>query len=490
MKKKLLFSFVFISFFSIINGQKNVSSVNLFVGTTDEGNMIPGATMPFGMVQLSPDTPIDKPSGYNYKDSVILGFSHTHLSGTGLGDLGDVLTMPVSSERSDFENGFPDFTSPFSHQKESASPGYYSVFLEKSRAKVELTATERCGLQKYSYPKGNHSHGVFVDLKHSIYGTRGVWIPDGVYECQLTVEDCQTISGYKKSKGWAPQQNVYFVMNFNQPITQFFIKDKHKITKGLKQRTDSLLQAVFLFKKSSELLVKTGISATSIAGARMNLAAEMPYWNFNKYKNNASETWNNYLKKIDIDATKLQKELFYTALYHTLVTPNLVSDVDGSFFAPDFKIHHSKQRNFYSTFSLWDTYRAVHPFYTVICPEKNAEFINSMLTHFEIFGRLPIWTLWGTENYCMTANPAIPVIVDVCLKGNVKIDSLLAWKAIRASAKGLFPRTTFDIQKNYGFIPSYWGEYGVRGDRNRYDLIDKYGYLPHDSIRESCTILL
>lgn len=368
---KYLFYFVFVFFCNLENKAQTYSKhVNLFVGTTNEGNMIPGATLPFGMVQLSPDTRIDKLSGYDYKDSVMLGFSHTHLSGTGLGDLGDILTMPVSSERSDFENGFPDFSSPFSHQRESASPGYYSVYLEKFRAKVELTATERCGLQKFIYSKGNHSQGVFVDLKHSINGTLGGWIPDEVYECQLTVEDSFTISGYKKSKGWAPQQNVYFVMKFNQPIAQFFIKDNYKIAKGIKQKTDSLLQAIFLFNKPGELLVKTGISATSINGARINLEAEMPDWNFTKYKEKASEIWNEYLSKIEIDASKLQKELFYTALYHTLVTPNLVSDVDGSFFGPDFKNHRSKYRNYYSTFSLWDTYRAVHPLYTLICPKK------------------------------------------------------------------------------------------------------------------------
>jgi predicted alpha-1,2-mannosidase len=488
VKKTLLFSFLFL--FSIVNGQNNARFVNLFVGTTDEGNMMPGATLPFGMVQLSPDTRIDKPSGYDYKDSGILGFSHTHLSGTGLGDLGDLLTMPLSSENVNFGNGFPNFSSTFSHQKESASPGYYSVFLEKSLTKVELTATERCGLQRYSYSKETPSQGIFVDLKHSIYGTRGVWIPDAVYECQLTVEDSHTISGYKKSKGWAPQQNVYFVMKFNQPIAQFFIKDNHKITKGLKQNTDSLLQAVFLFNKPNELLVKTGISVTSIAGARMNLEVEMPDWDFNKYKKKATEIWDSHLSKIEIDGTKYQKELFYSALYHTMVTPNLVSDVDGSFFGPDFKNHRSKHGNYYSTFSLWDTYRAVHPLYTLICPDKNADFVNSMLEHFEIFGRLPIWTLWGTENYCMTGNHAIPVIVDAFLKGNSKINSELAWKAIRTSATSLFPNTTFNVKENYGYTPPYWGEYGVRGDRNRYDLIDKNGYLPHDSIRESCTSLL
>jgi len=474
----------------VLEAQELSKYVNLFIGTTDEGNMVPGATLPFGMVQLSPDTRITKPSGYDYKDSIILGFSHTHLSGTGLGDLGDILTMPVNINDSGFLQSFPDFASSFSHKNESASPGYYSVFLDNPGVKAELTATSRCGFQKYTFQENRSAQGVFLDLSHSIYGSKQMWIPDEVYECRLTVEDSCTISGYKKSKGWAPQQNVYFVMKFNQPIASFFVKDKKTITQGHKQKTESSVQALFLFGKTNELLIKTGISANSVAGARMNLESELCGWDFEKYRRNASMIWNSYLYKIEIEADETQKELLYTALYHTLVTPNLVSDVDSSYFGPDFKTHKSRYGQYYSTFSLWDTYRAVHPLYTLICPEKNAEFIHSMLEHFEISGRLPIWTLWGTENYCMTGNHAIPVIVDAIMKGNLNIDDELAWKAIYTSATSLYPNTTFNVAENYGYTPSYWGEYGARGDKNRYDLIDKYGYLPHDSLRESCTILL
>lgn len=487
--------FIFIiAFFNISLGgllsQDLNKYVNLFVGTTDEGNMIPGATVPFGMVQLSPDTDIEDPSGYNYKDSIILGFSHTHLSGTGLGDLGDVMTMPISSNDNNFSEKFDNYYSSFSHANENASPGYYSVYLNKPKTRVELTTTSRCGFQKYTFNNPQTSQGVFIDLQHSIYGSKDVWIPDLITACQLNVEDSYTISGYKKSKGWAPQQNVYFVMKFSLPIAKYYIKNKSLIKQGAKVSMDSTLKAVLLFEKAKELLVKTGISSTSIDGARRNLSTEIPDWDFEKYKRNAASTWNNYLKKIAIEADDLQKELFYTALYHTLVTPNVISDVDGSFFGPDFKNHKTKYKDYYSTFSLWDTYRAVHPLYSIICPEKNAAFANSMLEHFELFGRLPIWTLWGTENYCMTGNLAIPVIVDAYLKGNLKADSGLVWKAVYNSSTQLFPKTTFDIVGNYGYTPAYWGKYGATGDRNRFDLIDKFGYLPHDLMRESATQLV
>ncbi|HEX8549341.1 MAG TPA: GH92 family glycosyl hydrolase, partial [Cytophagaceae bacterium] len=438
----------------------------------------------------SPDTDIKDPSGYDYKDSIMFGFSHTHLSGTGLGDLGDVLTMPINRSEAGYNKKFPNFSSAFSHSNEVAIPGHYSVFLDKEKTKVDLTATNRCGFQKYTYQSPQPSQGIFIDLAHSIFGAKDTWIPDLVRECKINLEDKYTISGYKRSRGWAPQQNVYFVMQFNQPIQKFFVKNKKTIKEGSKSNIDSTLQAVVLFSQINELLVKTGISSTSIEGARKNLNAEIADWDFEKCKGNAVKTWDDYLHKIDIQADDQQKELFYTALYHTMLAPNLISDVDSSFFGPDFKYHKSKYGNYYSTFSLWDTYRAVHPLYTIICPEKNAEFATSMLEHFEIFGRLPIWTLWGTENYCMTGNPAIPVIVDAYLKGDLKVDRGLIWRALHTSSTQSFPRTSYDVRGNYGYIPPYLGEFGVRGDRNRYDLTNKYGYLPHDLLRESGTQLL
>lgn len=490
MKNKYFLSLLLGSILLQAGAQDFTKFVNPFIGTTNEGNTVPGATMPFGMVQLSPDTRITSPSGYDYKDSVILGFSYTHLSGTGIGDLGDILTMPVNISSNNLSEKFLDFSSSFSHAKEKASPGFYSVYLNKPQTSVALTATERCGMQQYTFAKNEKTQGIFIDLAHSIFGTRDVWMPDDVYDCNLTIENHFTISGYKKSKGWAPQQQVYFVMQFNQPISQHFLKNRKGINATITSVTDSTLQAILLFKNPGTILFKTGISANSIAGARINLQAEMTHWNFDKYRQQAKTAWNKYLEKIVIETNAVQKEIFYTALYHTLVTPNLISDVDGTYFGPDFKIHVSKYGQYYSTFSLWDTYRAVHPLYSIICPEKNGEFINSMLEHFEVLGRLPLWTLWGTENYCMTGNHAIPVIVDAFLKGNSSFDTALAWRAIKQSATKLYPAYDFDVLKNYGYLPSNFGEYGSRGDRNRYDLIDRHGFLPHDSVRASVTNLL
>lgn len=490
MKIKSIIILLLINIYSYSQSDKLTKYVNLFTGTTDEGNLFPGSTLPFGMVQLSPDTDISKPSGYNFKDSVILGFSHTHLSGTGLGDFGDILMMPINSNINNFNSKFPDLKSKFNHKNEKANPGFYEVILDNCKTKVNLTSTERCGFQKYNYLQKSNSQGVFIDLVHSIYGSKSAWMPDIVKNCQLNFEDKYTISGYKKSSGWAPQQNIYFVIKFNQPILKYYIKNNNKIIINTKTITDSLLQTVVLFKSNNELKIKTGISSSSVENARQNLKVEIIDWDFENYKNKASNTWNNHLGKIIIETDEKSKELFYTSLYHTLIAPNLLSDVNGKYSCSDFKVHSSTKTNHYSTFSLWDTFRAVHPLYSIILPNKNYEFVQSMLQHFECFGRLPIWTLWGNENYCMTGNPAIPVIADAFLKGNISSDTNLIWRSLYESSTKLFPRTTFDIKQNYGFIPNYWGEYGCRGDRNRFDLIDKYGYLPHDSIRESVTQLL
>lgn len=491
MKKNVAGILLIISIFQTVYAQRINHYVNPFIGTTAEGNTVPGATMPFGMVQLSPDTRVDIPSGYDYKDSIILGFSHTHLSGTGIGDLGDILTQPIRISGLIINDTFPNFSSSFSHQQENAKPGYYQVYLSKPKVKVELTATERCGMQKYTYQNNHDTSAIFIDLKHSIFSSRENWMPDDVYDCYLKIENKNTLIGYKKSKGWAPQQQVYFVMNFSKNFKSSYISNTHKVYHQINYLEDSLIQAIFTFENTNQpLVVKTGISATSISAAQKNLESEMPDFNFDKYKKQAAQKWHEALSRIAIKASAKQKKIFYTALYHTMVTPNLVSDIGGSFFGPDFKNHTSKKANYYSTFSLWDTYRAVHPLYSIICPSKNAEFVNSMLQHYTLFGRLPLWTLWGTENYCMTGNPAIPIIADAILKNTPNINTELAWEAVYQSATKNFPRYDFDIKENYGYIPNNFGLYGSKGDNNRYDLIDKLGYIPNDLVRGSATILL
>ncbi len=366
MKKKFTIVFVFL-LVGTLNcfGQNLTQYVDPFIGTGGHGHTFPGALVPFGMVQLSPDTDIegwDWCSGYHYSDNSIMGFSHTHLSGTGGADYGDILLMPtvgdvkiIPGSKSNPDEGF---RSRFSHKNEKASPGYYKVFLDDYKINVELTATTRAGIHKYTFPKSNNSN-VIIDLNHGI--------SDQTTDAYIKFIGDNKIEGYRRSTGWAVDQIIYFYMEFSKPFGSSGIALNDKISITEKEIKGKNVKGFVRFNTSEneEVLVKVGISAVSIEGAKKNLLAEIPDWDFNKTKNEASNLWEKSLGKIKVDGgTVDQKTVFYTALYHTMIHPNIFMDIDGKYRCMDNKIHQTKDFNYYTVYSLWDTYRALHPLFT------------------------------------------------------------------------------------------------------------------------------
>jgi predicted alpha-1,2-mannosidase len=449
--------------FTALYGQyaeKSTTYVNPFIGTGAatgsplSGNNYPGATVPFGMVQLSPDTrnvpDWSVACGYNYNDTTIAGFSHTHLSGTGVAELFDVMLMPFSGPVVKAAPGENPYQSKFSHKEEEAHPGYYRVELQDYAINAELTATAHTGFHRYTFPKGKESH-IVIDLDHSMkksdWNTR-------IIASQISFPNDHTIEGYRVITGWAPMRKVYFHAEFSHPIIRNYITDGGNAYNNASVVNGTAIKAILDFdtSNSQQVLVKVGLSATSIENARLNLEAEVPAWDFDGTVKTADAVWEKELSKIKIKGTEQQKEIFYTALYHTFLQPNILSDVDGSYPAPDFTIQKSATP-YYSTFSLWDTYRGAHPLYTLLQPQRSADFVNSMLTYYKSFGYLPIWQLGGQENYCMIGNHAIPVITDAILKGLPGIDRNAAYEAVKNSSLREHPGSPFAIWEKYGYIP-------------------------------------
>jgi predicted alpha-1,2-mannosidase len=379
-----------------------IAYVNPFIGTGGHGHTFPGATAPFGMVQLSPDTRLDGwdgCSGYHYTDSVVYGFSHTHLSGTGVSDYGDILLMPNTGVVN-FDNGFESgvdngYASRFSKKTETASAGYYAVQLADYNIGVELTASPRTGVHRYTFPEGN-GH-IIIDLEHR----------DRLSDFSLQKTGETEVTGHRISEAWAAEQHVYFVAQFSEPISNF--------------ETDSLTgkaaKAVVHFNNPGTLVVKVGISAVSIENARANLLAEVEHWDFDRVRSETEQLWRNKLQKIEVEGgSDDEKTKFYTALYHTMVAPNLFSDVNGEYRGMDRQVHKA-DHDVYTVFSLWDTFRAAHPLYTIIEPERTLDFIKTFLLHFEQGGRLPVWELAGNETDCMIGYHSVPVVLDAYVKG-------------------------------------------------------------------------
>ncbi len=467
--KILLFLTIFILLCtsSIFAQQKDYTkNVNVFIGTgavdsmSLSGSNFPGACAPFGMVQLSPDTreyPDDPCSGYDYNDKTILGFSHTHLNGTGCPDLYDFLFMPYGGEikwKAGSDDGkTPGFRSKYDHANESGFPGYYSVVLDDYKIRAELTASGHCGMHRYTFP-GKGTYHVIVDLDHSLVRSSPYRFVK-ILTSQVHVIDNNTIEGYRIISGWAKLRKVYFRAEFSRPFSTHIAKAGQTELPDATIANHADLRLVMTFTEGNEqpLLVKVGLSSVSQEGARENLEAEIKGFDFDGIVRQTNASWNKELSCIDIEGTDQQKKIFYTGLYHLFIQPNNIADVNGNYLTTDFGVRNAPDKQHYSTFSLWDTYRAAHPLYTIIQEERTASFINSMLRQYQTYGYLPIWQLWGSETYCMIGNHAIPVILDACMKGITGIDYNLAYEAIRASSTRDHKNAPFHILDKYQYFP-------------------------------------
>ncbi len=427
--------------------------VNPMIGTADHGHVFPGATLPFGMIQLSPDTrdrTWDGSSGYHYSDRTILGFSHNHLSGTGVGDLGNVLLMPtVGSDVRLVDDADPakGYRQTFSHDSEIAHPGYYAVTLKESGVKVELTATTRVGLHRYTFPAAGESH-VILDLWHGIN--------NNPIEAQATVENDHTITGYRRSRGWGGQKAFYFALEFSKPFDTFALQMDNKLTDAKEAKAGSVRGHFdFKTKAGEQVLAKVALSTVSVEGAKKNLAAELPGWDFDAVETAADKQWQEALSSIDIQThDDAQRRTFYTALYHTMMAPTILNDVDGQVRGPDNKVHTTDGFSYYTEMSLWDTFRAENPLMTLTQPQRVNDIVRTMLAHCRWYNgkTLPVWTNAGKETWCMIGNHAVPVIVNAYMNGFRNFDEEEALRDMISSVE-----MDHDLQKEYatlGYVPT------------------------------------
>lgn len=439
--------------------------VDPFVGTGGHGHTYPGASVPFGMLQVSPDNGTsdwDWCSGYHYSDSIMIGFSHLHLSGTGIGDLYDIRLMPINkkvdlstpvSSRDDLP-----YKSTYTHEQEVASPGYYKVFLNDFNIQAELTTDLRTGFHKYTYQKKD-LQSVILDLGFAIN-----W--DKPIETNIIIVDKNTVVGYRHSQGWAKNQKVFFVIKFSKSIENYDLIQDGNYTKKMKEVTGerTSLQLFFNEGVSQELKVKVGLSSVSIENAELNIKDHQDTFKFETVKSNAKASWNENLKNIQVETPNDSlKSIFYTALYHTQLAPVTFSDVNHQFRYENDSIGNLPNSNVYSTLSLWDTFRAEHPLLTLTQPTLVSDVINSMLAYYDQSGILPVWTLYGNETNTMTGYHAIPVIVEAYKKG----------------IKG------FDVDKAYEAMKAT-----MMQDERGLNFYKQYGYIPYDLLDESVTITL
>lgn len=407
-----------------------VDYVNPFIGTGGHGHTFPGATVPYGMIQPSPDTRLfewDSCSGYYYDDTTINGFSHTHLSGTGCCDYGDVLLMPTVGRQDYHSMGSQSqqmaYASPFSHKNEKAEPGYYSVFLDRYKVKAELSATKRAAIHRYTFPESKDA-GFILDFDYSLQRQTNK-------EMKLEVVSDTEIRGRKKTTYWAFDQYINFYIKFSKPFTYTLITDSMALDKGGKLLPTAKVLLHFNTAKDEVVFAKIGISAVDMEGAQKNLEAEIPGWDFERVKSNARAMWNEYLSKIDIKTDDEDKKtIFYSALYHTAISPNLFSDVDGRYLGMDLKVRSGNAKDpMYTVFSLWDTFRAFHPLKTIIDPEINQAFIRSLIQKSREEGVFPMWELGGNETGEMLGYHAVSVVTDAYVKGYRNFDAKEALKA-------------------------------------------------------------
>jgi predicted alpha-1,2-mannosidase len=416
------------------------SYVNTFIGTGGHGHTYPGASAPFGMMQLSPDTRLDGwdgCSGYHYTDEYIYGFSHTHLSGTGISDYGDILLMPTNAVN--FNNGADGkkgYRAHFSHENESAEPGFYKVHLDSTNIDVELTVSKRSGIQKYQFPSAENQY-VILDLEHR----------DKVLDAKIEKISDTEIIGYRHSEAWAKDQRLYFIIKTSHPFTDILQSPPKQGMPGGRRTALN-----FINPNNAPVYIKVGISSVDEEGARKNLEAEVLNKDFETVKNETQAIWESQLEKVIIEGDNLDnKTNFYSALYHTMLAPNLYQDVDGRYRGMDLEIHKTKDFDYYSVFSLWDTFRAAHPLYTIIEQDRTNDFINTFLAKYDEGGIMPMWDLAGNYTDCMIGYHAVPVIADAYLKGIRGYDTEKAFEAMKHSST----RDKFGLEayKRYGFIP-------------------------------------
>ena len=420
--------------------------VNPFIGTDFTGNTYPGAQVPFGMVQLSPDNGLpgwNRIAGYFWPDSTIAGFSHTHLSGTGAGDLYDISFMPVTLPYREAK-GSLGIHSKFSHDDESASAGYYQVRLSDYDINVELTATSRCGVQRYTFPKADAA--VFLNLRKAMN-----W--DATQDAHIEQVDSVTLRGYRFSDGWARGQRVFFCTRFSRPFDAMQLDTAAILSGGKRTGTSVIARLDFKTEEGEQLVVSTALSGVSMEGAMRNLQAEMPDDDFDKCLASARKGWDEQLGKIEIEcADRDEKVKFYTALYHAMLAPTIYSDVDGAYYGPDKQVHQAEGWTNYSTFSLWDTYRAAHPLFTYVAPERVNDMVKSFIAFYEQNGRLPVWNMWGSETDMMIGYHAVAVIADAYLKGIGNFDAEKALEACVATAN-LDDYRGIGTYKKLGYVP-------------------------------------
>lgn len=476
-----------LGFTNQINAQKKtfekrnlIQYVDPMIGTAKMGHTYPGATVPFGSVQLSPETDTIAYSlngkyngevykycaGYQYEDKTIVGFSHTHFSGTGHSDLGDFLIMPTIGKLQ-LNPGvaakpLSGYRSAFSHSTEKAAPAYYSVILEDHKIKAELTATTRVGMHQYTFPKSDEAH-IILDLTSGIYNydKKNVWT-------FVRVENDTLITGYRQTNGWARNRTVYFAMSFSKPIKSYgqAVQEKSVYrgfwgrfdqTKNFPEMAGQNLKLFFDFntKEGEKIKIKMALSPVSSAGALENMKKEVPGWDFEKVKKQSQEVWNNELNKIQIDA--IQKEdyvNFYTAMYHAFLGPTEYMDLDGNYKGLDMNVHKANNFKNYTSYSLWDTYRALHPLFNIVQPQRNSDMISSMLAHSDqsVHKMLPIWSHYANENWCMIGYHSVSVVADAIVKGNTNFDAEKALQACVNTAKVPY----YDGLEHYmkkGYVP-------------------------------------
>lgn len=422
--------------------------VNPFIGGSENGHTFPGACRPFGMVQTSPVTGAvgwRYCSQYHYADSLIWGFTQTNLNGTGCTDLGDILLMPSTGMA---QRPWTAFRSRFRKTTETATPGYYTVELEQSDVKVELTAAAHTAFHRYTYRQKADSALLLIDLQHG-----PAW-NDRQYHSHVTLceadwEDDTTLTGHIQNTVWV-KQDCFFVMKFSRRVTSSV-----QLPPVLYTEKGKRIVASVPMSDGDELLVKVALSTVSVDGARRNLEEEIPGWDFDAVRQHAHNEWNEYLGRVDVDGTNDEKTNFYTSLYHAMIQPNEISDVDGRYRNAADSVTQATGGKFYSTFSLWDTYRAAHPLYTLVTPEKVDGFVNSLVAQGEVQGFLPIWGLWGKETFCMIGNHAVPVIAEAYRKGFRGFDAERAYNMVRQTQTVSHPqKSNWEVYERFGYFPT------------------------------------